>query len=344
MFSPRIFTLLLLVALTLPSVAARAHCPTFDGGLGVAGPLTTFASGTLPEGKATLGLRYELTDFSPLSGAQLDQAALDYQSAHSLERQQVVTLGAAYGVTDNMTVGLSLPYVSRDGLAAVHLHPESGMAMRHDLGSTQGFGDATIFAGWRFLRRPYAGLEAALLAGVETPTGRTDETRDGKKVEVLHQPGSGSWDPLLGLAASKRFGRLSVHGNGLYTLATKGAQSTNLGDRAQLNLALAWRLGGKEDSGDCDAVWEYFYPESRRHWLLDLVLEGNGQWQEQAEVAGVRDASTGGRVVYLAPGLRLGYEQRVAVSLSFGVPVYQDLNGLQSETDYRLSGGISVGF
>lgn len=332
---------LLFAATTAP---ARAHCPTFGGALGVAGPVTTFASGTLPEGKTTLSLRFEQTGFSRLSGAQLDQAAMDYRSAHSLKSQQVTTLGAAYGVQDNLTFALSLPYVERNGLAAVHLHPDLGMAMRHDLGDTQGLGDLTLFGAWRFLRRPYAGVEATVLGGLKTPTGRTDETYEGKTVEVLHQPGSGSWDPLLGLAASKRFGRLTAHGNSLYTLATEGAQQTDLGDRAQLNLALAWRLGGKEDYGDCDEVWEYFYPESRKHWLLDLVLEGNGQWQEKAEVAGVRDASSGGRVVYLTPGLRLSYEQRLALSLAFGVPIYQDLNGLQSKTDYRVSGGISVGF
>ena len=47
------------------------------------------------------------------------------------------------------------------------------------------------------------GWFVALLAGIKVPTGSTHETDlSGARLETKHQPGTGSWDPLFGLAGS----------------------------------------------------------------------------------------------------------------------------------------------
>src|SRR5215218_7222948 len=68
--------------------------------------------------------------------------------------------------------------------------------------------------------------------------------RQGERFETEFQPGSGSYDPLAGLALSQRLGRWSFDTNVLYVFANKGAQRTNLGDRFQYNGALSYRLFG----------------------------------------------------------------------------------------------------
>jgi hypothetical protein len=48
------------------------------------------------------------------------------------------------------------------------------------------------------------GLQASLLTGIKTPTGETGERDDqGELFEAEFQPGSGSWNPMLGLALSQ---------------------------------------------------------------------------------------------------------------------------------------------
>jgi len=336
--------LVMVAAALLSPGRAYAHCPTFGGGIGIAGPITTFSASTIPEGKFTLGARAEVTGFEELSPAALDGAAMSNGTAHSLRQQQVYSLGAAYGITDDFTLGVSLPYVLRDGVKAVHFDDQMGMSMQHDIGASNGLGDLTVFGQYRLVRKLYEGIDFSLVAGLKVPTGVTDNGNNGSVIETEHQPGSGSWDPLAGVALSKRFERLSLHLTGLYSLATRGSQATDLGDRAQLTLAAAYRFGGKANLGDCDEVYEYFYPQSRQHWLGDLVLEVNGNWQDKEIVAGVRDDSSGGTVLYLSPGGRVTYDGKYSGSLSVGVPVYQQLNGIQSKIDYRIIASLAVAF
>ncbi len=57
----------------------------------------------------------------------------------------------------------------------------------------------------------------------------------------------------------------------------------------------------------------------------------------------MRDPNSGGNVVYLSPGLRLSHE-RWPGFVSLGVPIINDLNGLQAEPDWRLLTGVAVNF
>ena len=91
------------------------------------------------------------------------------------------------------------------------------------------------------------------MLGVKVPTGVTDRHTDtGELVDAEFQPGTGSWDGLFGLAATKRIGPWSFDANVLYILATEGTQDTDLGDRFQYNAAVSYRiLGGPQAGGPC---------------------------------------------------------------------------------------------
>jgi hypothetical protein len=340
----KVLTTVLAIAGIVSTSDAWAHCPVFGGGIGIAGPITTFSAATLPEGKGVLGVRAEYTRFDPLSSDQLSRIVSDGQTAHSLKNQTVYSLGGAYGLGADLTLGVSLPYLQRDGITAVHFDRDMGMSMQHDIGESNGLGDLTLYGQYRLVRKLYEGIDLSLIAGLKTPTGVTGNSSNGQRVEIEHQPGSGSWDPSVGVALSKRIERLSLHASGLYTITTQGAPWTDLGNRAQASVAAAYRFGGKENYGECDAIYEYFYPESRDRWLGDLVLELNGQWQDKMQVHGVADASSGGTVLYLSPGGRLSFDGRYSASLSVGIPVYQQLHGNQSEVDYRVVAGLAVAF
>ena len=201
----------------------------------------------------------------------------------------------------------------------------------------------------------------ALLLGVKLPTGDTSvNTADGERFETEFQPGSGAWDGMFGLALTKRLGSWSFDANVLYVLATQGAQETDLGDRFQYNAAVSYRLAGGllGPSGRmyAGALPEPMYhggPKRHRHTheevtspqgpALDLVLEINGEWHARQEIAGVKDPNSGGNVVFLSPGLRLSYE-RWSGFVFVGVPIINDLNGLQAEPDWRVLTGVAINF
>ena len=77
--------------------------------------------------------------------------------------------------------------------------------------------------------------------------------------------------------------------------------------------------------------------------VIDAVLELNGEWQAKQDVAGETDPNSGGNVVFLSPGLRLASNNWSGFA-TVGIPIVNDLNGLQSEPTYRLFGGVLVGF
>ncbi len=68
--------------------------------------------------------------------------------------------------------------------------------------------------------------------GIKASTGKTSRrSADGTELlETEFQPGSDSWDGLLGLAFTQEFGAFSFHASSVYTITSEGAQETDLGD------------------------------------------------------------------------------------------------------------------
>lgn len=345
-----------LTALVL-ATPAHAHHPSGAGTAGGAGPMVTIPCTTLEKGHGSAAVVFEYLRFNALSDAQLSVPG----HPHSLDAILAPSLLYSYGITDDLTLTLRLPFVRRTNIREGHVH--GGVPEVDLLGDSAGIGDLSVFAQHRLLNYRAAQMQLSLLFGLQLPTGDTSVNAvGGERFETEFQPGSGAWGGLFGLALTKRFGPWSFDANALYVLATEGAQDTNLGDRFQYNAALSYRLPGGlwGPSGPmrAGALPEPMYhsgpkghthkrtheeaPAARGH-ALDLVLELNGEWHARQEIAGVRDANSGGNVVFLSPGLRLSYE-RWSGFVSIGVPIVNDLNGLQAEPDWRVLTGVAVSF
>ena len=368
----------LVLAATAP---AMSHHPSGTGTSSTGGPIVTIPGITLQKGASALYLIFEHVSFEELSDAVLEAAAARHEHAHSLATLESPALGYSYGLTDRLMVSGQLPYVVRTGIreashhhrdeaAGGHPHAEGGETEEHehagethqempagenetvDRGDTEGIGDLTLFGQYRFYGQD-TGLQASLLTGIKTPTGETGERDDqGELFEAEFQPGSGSWDPMLGLALSQAQGRWSVDGNVLYTIATEGTQHTDLGDRFHYNGAVTYRLlGGVAEASRKAAMNHSHHGHSHHHdyalspkgLVIDAVLELNGEWQAKQNISGETDPNSGGNIVYLSPGMRIA-SNRWSGFVSVGLPIINDLNGLQSEPTYRLFGGVLVGF
>ena len=338
------------LALTL---VALADHPTLGLQQDGAASITTLTALTLPKGVKTFGIETQFISNNVIGDIDLAHFAEEGEQVHSVEGLRNLSFNAAYGLTDKLTLGFNLPYVTRSGIReGTHHHEEEGETAEHDededshaaeeapeismLGDSSGLGDLTLYSQYRFVGNSDSRTHVSLLLGLKTPTGRTDVVSDeGGRFETEHQPGSGSWDTLAGFSLTRQWSGVSLDSNVLYAFAGKGAQDSNMGDVFNYNVALSHRMEHEHGSA------HHHHSTVESSW--DVAVELNGEWRDFVTVAGVRQAHTGGNLLYLAPSVRFNSSNGWSAYASLGVPVVENLNGVQSDPKYRLFIGISAG-
>ncbi|MFH0344680.1 MAG: transporter [Chromatiales bacterium] len=331
-------TAIVVMALCAASQIAHAgHTASIGIGVGTASPINTEPAATLPRGRWVAGIRTEYTNYMDFSDAELltlreanPEAGLD-----AVDSLLNVSIGGFYGVTDDLTLGLRLPYVRRTGLREPEAEEGEDPEIEQ-VGDPSGIGDLVLVGQYRFYHVQDK-HHAAILLGVKTPTGDTDEeSESGELIETDQQPGSGSWDGLFGLAYTYWFSPLGFDTSLLYTLATEGSQETKLGDAFNYNFALSYRLGGGQQG-------VFYAPRQGLAW--DLIVEFNGEWRDTSEVDNVENPDFGGHVLYFSPGARLTVGSSWTFAVSGGVPVVTDLNGTNlADPDFRIIGSVGLSF
>jgi hypothetical protein len=331
----------------LPLQAAHAtHTGSTVLGIGSSHAINTDSAVPLEPLQWTAGVRVENTEFDSLTDAEIDAAIEvdDDADIHSVDSLVESALTASFGVTRNFTIGLKLPYVSRQGIREPehghgeeeeehhdegdsheeeeHADEESG-EIQH-LGDSNGLGDLSLFGLLRFYHDQKTQSSLALLFGVKTPTGTTDEhARNDERFETELQPGSGSWDPFAGMALSRGIGESwAVNASTTYRLATEGAQKTDLGDAFSYNVGLVYRT-----------------PWGGSNSKFNLILELNGEWRDSVESSGAKDKNSGGHWLMLSPGVSFGSERWSAFAM-VGLPVVDNPEGLQDKRDWRALIGL----
>ncbi len=318
-------TILLTSAFTIHSSAVLADHGSLGFGIGTASPIITQGGITLPAGMWAGGITTQFIEFDHTSDAKLLQMQADHGDVHSVNTYLQPSVFAAYGITDDLTMGLRIPYVLRSG---VRTPTPDGDAV-DKLGNPSGFGDVSVFGQYRFFHTDDNLNQASLTIGLKTPTGATGvQTNQGTTFETHQQPGSGSWNPSAGLSFTRAMGSFSFDTNVLYTVATKGAQQTNLGDVFDYNFALSYAFGAPVRNG-------IFSSSNSAPWTA--ILELNGEWQDFQNTAGQIDPNSGGNTVYISPGIRFSGGKGWNTALSVGAPIVTDLNGFQSDPSYRIT-------
>ena len=107
---------------------------------------------------------------------------------------------------------------------------------------------------------------------------------------------------------------------------------------------MTYRLvGGDAETSHNGQSRHHDHAMSPKGLVVDAVLELNGEWQAKQTISGEEDPNSGGNVVFLSPGVRIA-SNRWSGFVTVGLPIVNDLIGLQSEPTYRLFGGVLVGF
>lgn len=210
-----------------------------------------------------------------------------------------------YGVTEDLTIGLSVPLVQKS--------ERTGMAPGIDqvARDATGVGDVLVRTKFRFWQDlfPNGNHQATVFAGAKLPTGRTS----------TEPPlGSGSTDLLAGAAVSRETQWYYVWASALARLNTRGTGDVRRGDELRYDAAVGVR----------PYVPEWTAPD------LMLLVELVGVTAGRTSGPGGDDANTGGTVLALAPGLWLTY-RNWALKAGVKLPVHQRLNGTQPALDFQ---------
>jgi len=310
-------------------------------GFGSGGGLLVLSPDTLDQGHGGLGFRLTYARPDHRSDAALQALAGDGIHAHNTDDNLNAAIGAAYGVTHQLTISAELPYVRRD-----HLREAETIDETIDLGNVSGLGDLSILAKYRLARS--RGVAVALIGGIKLPTGSTHRrSRDGERLETEHQPGTGSWDPIFGASLGTTAGLFQVTASALYQIAGKGAQETRLGDRLQGGIALSHRFGEPAHEHSAmshnhhhgDELDEGAEAHAQASW--DGFIELSGEWEGRQKVAGDVEQASGGKSIWLAPGARFNSAGGYSVAASIGLPLWQDIRNSHPDNRYRVT--LSIG-
>lgn len=224
------------------------------------------------------------------------------------EEGNIVLASALYALDQDTNVGVVVPYVDHDG--------------------DSGVGDATVF----FKRRLYYDSDTdsgwafttALALALQLPTGESRE----EGVDPEEQPGSGSWDPFVGLAATLEVGRVFGNLFANFQRNTEGSHDFKHGDIAVAGATFGWR------------PWMEPFPGPM------LVVESGLVYEH--EFAAVEDGErlddSGSDVLFAT--FRAKFSPRSGYNFGVGLdlPVYRSYRGEQLATDYRLTVGLSYVF
>ncbi|MBI3088153.1 MAG: transporter [Candidatus Omnitrophica bacterium] len=229
-----------------------------------------------------------------------------------------------YGFTEKASAILTIPFVSKELDSTTD-------GLRTSRGDA-GVGDLLLLGKYRVYTRDYPAATSrfSLVAGTDLPTGQSGDADARGKLPRDLQLGSGSADPLVGAAYTWQSLDDEWDVSMTYQVNTT-ANKFEFGDVLSYTVAYQRR------------VWPIRLPERGLYAQWNVVLEANGQWEQQAKNHGSRVDNTGGHLLFLSPGVQVATKHFVIES-SIQLPVLQNLNGNQVEPDFTLVGSIRVTF
>jgi hypothetical protein len=336
-----------LLALGSPALADHMGPSAFGSGGGMA----VFAPDTLDEGHWSAGLRLAYTRPEHRSDAELEALAGRHIHAHNTDYNLNASAGVAYGITHHLTVSAELPYLRRDDLReGTHAHAGgSSVDGVEQLGSVAGIGDMTFLAKYRLTEEGPTGF--VLMGGIKVPTGSTHRrSPDGERLETEHQPGTGSWDPILGASASTKLGALQLTASALCQFSTEGAQHTRLGNRMQGGIALSHRFGPKPYQHAETHNHHHHHPDEldehheHAHSTWDAFVELAGEWEGRQKIDGEIESASGGKWAYAAPGVRFNSASGWSAGAAVALPLWQDIRASHPDNRFRLMLAVGKAF
>lgn len=315
-----------LAAWLLAMPAAAHHGVAGLGAAGLTGPgapVESSSSATLPAGSGLLYLKLDHAQYRHFGGA-----------APEADYAQFSMAGAGYGFTPWFSAYLFQPYhakvdtpggFSTHGFADASLMGVIGMKYDNGLQLTPANESLDDLEDWHF----------TLYGGVTLPTGNPNMRDPAGAIDPGKSTGFGKSSYTLGATASKMVSErttlnLDISHQGFQEYAYADGNRARFGAERRVNFAVNHRL----------------WADGERKLRLDGVLETQFLAIGRDETNGVAEAATGGRMLYLMPGLRL-YLDRWSLAAGVKKAVWTQLNeeaqqqGAEGRESYRLVFSVS---
>jgi hypothetical protein len=337
-----------LCLLSIPIPVFANHGPSTTGG-----GASTQSGETLKEGQFTFTLDETYTNYKTYSREEAESRALKSGEFDTLTDAFLSTATLAYGITSEFQLEGSLGWYSGRHFIDAHRgeHSEEGHSghkrsnilqedeENHDdhgseknlvssgFGNPEGLSDLTLRAKYRLLKGASGHL--SIIGGGVFPIGKDDYRLDNsEELEPSSQPGSGRYSSLGGFAYSRYITpRITLDVSSLYTYRFE-KNDFKVGDRVDSGIVLAYRLTQSIDQ----------FPQ------YSLFCETIHQYIVQDEVEGKKNNNSGGKTLFIIPGLRTLINKEVGLIVAPSIPVYQQLNGEQVNTDFRLMSQLFIRF
>ncbi len=326
----RLRGLFALGALGIGTLSAHAHHGVAGVGAaaleGPGAPVESASSAVLPAGKT---LVYGKLDHVKFKTYDPDAAEADLS--------RFWMLGIGHGVTSWFSAYLFAPYhVKKDEPGGFESKGWADVSVMGQIGFTYDDGLRLVPANeslddledWHF----------TVFAGSTLPTGRANHRLSDGSIDPGMSLGFGKPAPTFGITATKQLSRdltfnLEVSWLRFREFTYADGNRVRFGAENRANGSLAWRL--------------HTNPDSR--FRADGVLEAQylrlGRDVENGEAA----EATGGRILYLVPGMRL-YKDNLSFAFGIKKPVWTRLNegslqqGAEGREKYRLIFSASMLF
>lgn len=240
---------------------------------------------------------------------------------------RLLTATFDYTLDERLGFAVQLPYVMR-----THKHtiadPVTPVVETFD---AKALGDIRVVGRYRF---PLDGLSGfGIKAGLKLATGKKDIANDLGAIpgEVSLQPGNGSSDLILGA-----FWQQGAHGDALSYFAQATLQTS-------LNHLADFKPGNQIN---LDAGMRYALGSSASA-LLQLNYQGNAEDSgiaAPADASGVPGTSTGGKFLYLTPGVSFAVVPGTNLYGLLQLPLSQNVNGEQLTASKSFTLGVNHRF
>jgi hypothetical protein len=281
-----------------------------------------------------LDLRYDYVDQNQYrSGSK----AVAYDPATGQEdetytRNHYVTVGVDYAFNAAWAINVQLPYIVRKH--ETYGNPDPATLILEGAGNpglqdTRKIGDAKVV----FRYAGFSDRNFGLQAGLKLATGSHTETfssgwNTGERLDPGLQPGTGSTDLLLGGYYAGTLSRdWDYFVQGMLQAPLKHTDDYKPGHSLNVNVGL--RYMGIEGIAPQLQI-------NTRFIAKDRLGDGSGGFAS--------DDNTGGRIVYLSPGISVPVGEKLKLFAFVQLPLHQSLNGYQLAPKYTASLGARVAF
>lgn len=206
---------------------------------------------------------------------------------------------------------------------------------QHSMDPVEGWGDLRLEGSVRLMNAGAieTGLhQAFFLPGLKTPTGSYRKKDGGVYVDPCMQPGTGSWDPTAALEYRFSLARFACSAAADYQVTTRNSLGYEYGDVAAFGVYPSYR------------PFDFLKVSTGlRYRHVDRSQDHEGAYTDLESVT-ADPANTGGDLVDGVLSLALMPVERLAMSVGVSLPIWDDLNGIQTKPGELYTVGAALRF